>query len=194
VLAVYEAITHAGSLVLCLSPSLRQSQELFRKGLDVYRTVESAVPPEAESALRIELMNGSRIISLPGTESTVRGYSAVRLLLVDEAARVADSLYHAVSPMLAVSGGRLLVLSTPFGKRGWWFEQWERGDSWQRVQVTASECPRIPAVFLEQERASLPAYVWAQEYECQFVQTDLAVFAYADIEAALVDGEPLWAT
>jgi hypothetical protein len=72
----------------------------------------------------LELGSGSRIVSLPGTEGTIRGYSAVSLLIGDEAARVSDALYYAVRPMLAVSQGRLLALSTPFGKRGWFCEEW----------------------------------------------------------------------
>ena len=65
-LAVWTALYEPGSLVLLLSPSLRQSQELFRKCLDFYRAADQAEPPEAESALRLELANGSRIVSLPG--------------------------------------------------------------------------------------------------------------------------------
>jgi len=110
-----------------LSPSLRQSGELFRKALSVYRTLGRPVPSEAESALRLELDTGSRIISLPGTENTIRGYSGVRLLLVDEASRVEDDLYRAIRPMLAVSGGRLVAPSTPWGKRGFWFREWTEG-------------------------------------------------------------------
>jgi hypothetical protein len=72
-----------------------------------------------EPSLRLELENGSRIVSLPGKQDTVRGFSGVRLLVVDEAARVPGELYFAVRPMLAVSGGRLLALSTPFGTVRW---------------------------------------------------------------------------
>jgi hypothetical protein len=49
----------------------------------------------AESALRLELANGSRIVSLPGSGETVRGYSAPRLVIVDEASRVPDELMGA---------------------------------------------------------------------------------------------------
>src|SRR5262252_6709951 len=111
-LALHTALYQPGALVLLLSPSLRQSAELFKKVIGAYRTLAATVPPEAESALRLELTNGSRIVSLPGTESTIRGFSGVTLLVVDEASRVEDSLYYAVRPMLAVSGGRLIALST----------------------------------------------------------------------------------
>jgi hypothetical protein len=184
-LAVHEALYAPASLVLCVSPSLRQSSELFRKCADVYRTLPQAVPADAESALRLELSNGSRILSLPGSETTARGFSAPRLILVDEAARVSDELYAAVRPMLAVSQGRLLALSTPFGRRGWWHDAWEHGTAWQRVRIPADQCPRISAQFLADERAALPRFVFDQEYHCLFAEGETSVFAYADIQAAL---------
>ena len=112
-LALFEAVCRPPALVLLLSPSLRQSSELFRKVLDLYRALPN--PPRAinDSVLKIELTNGSRIVSLPGTEETVRGYSAVRLLVVDEASRVPDELYFSVKPMLAVRGCEPFRFLTP---------------------------------------------------------------------------------
>src|SRR5581483_3403311 len=123
VLAVHVAVYQPGSLVLMLSPAQRQSAELFRKAIDVYRALGRPVPASSETVLRLELENGSRIVALPGKESTIRGFSGVKLLAIDEAARVPDELYLAVRPMLAVSGGRIIALSTPFGKRGWWHSE-----------------------------------------------------------------------
>src|SRR5215211_1297396 len=155
-LAVHAALYEPDSLILLLSPTLRQSQELFKKCLSLYRAADKPVPPESETALTLTLENGSRIVSLPGKEGTVRGYSGVRLLAIDEAARVPDDLYLALRPMLAVSGGRLIALSTPWGKRGWWHAEWtDGGPSWERYEIPATACPRISAAFLEEERRSM---------------------------------------
>jgi hypothetical protein len=118
VIALHRALYYPSSLVLCLAPALRQSQELFGKVLGFYRDLERPVPAYAERKLSLELENGSRIVTLLGTEKTIRGFSGAALLIVDEAARVDDALYYAVRPMLAVSGGALMMLSTPYGKRG----------------------------------------------------------------------------
>src|SRR3954451_16546888 len=99
-LAAHTALYEPGALVLLLSPTLRQSGELFRKVLDAYSAAGESEPPEAQSALQLELKNGSRVVSLPGRENTVRGYSGVDLLIIDEASRVADELYMSVRPML----------------------------------------------------------------------------------------------
>ncbi len=187
-LACHMAVYRPGALVLLLSPSERQSKELHRKVLEVYRATGRSVPADAENVLSLMLENGSRVIALPGREATVRGFSGVDLLIVDEASRVPDELFHAITPMLAVSGGRLLGLSTPWGRRGWWHHEWvEGGDAWQRVEIPALRCPRIAPAFLEQERRSLPSFVFRQEYACAFEQTDDALYVYDDIMAALSD-------
>jgi len=188
VLGLHQAIYTPDSLVLLLSPSLRQSTELFRKMKDVYNALESpALPkPVEESALRLELDNGSRIVSLPGSEQTVRGFSAVSLLVIDEASRVPDELYQAVRPMLAVSGGRIVLLSTPFGKRGFFHDVWTNGsDDWLRTKITADICPRISREWLENERRTIPDFWYRQEFLCEFTETVDSVFGYDDIQAAI---------
>ena len=184
-LAVHQALYVPGSLVLLLSPSQRQSQELFRKCLHVYRAAGRPVPQEAESALRLEIENGSRLVALPGKEATIRGYSGVSLLLLDEASRVDDGLYASVRPMLAVSGGRLVALSTPWGKRGWWYDAWQSGETWERYEVPATDCPRIHPDFLAEERRVLGDLWYRSEYLCEFSDTVDQVFATDDIQAAL---------
>ena len=96
--------------------------------------------------------------------------------------------------MLAVSGGRLVTLSTPFGQRGWWHEAWsDGGETWERYEVPATDCPRIPAAFLEEERQSLGELFFASEYECRFVDTDDQLFRSEHVQAALdADLAPLF--
>src|SRR5215204_5546462 len=188
IVALHRALYHRGSLILCLAPALRQSQELFGKVLGFYRELDRPVPAQTERRLSLELENGSRIVTLPGTDKTIRGFSGAALLIVDEASRVADELYFAVRPMLAVSGGSLMMLSTPYGKRGIFFEEWSQGEGWDRYEVPARECPRIAASFLEEERRALPARVYRQEYECSFEETEDQVFSFEDVAGALDPG------
>jgi hypothetical protein len=183
VLAVHKALTSPGSLVLILAPSERQAKETFSKAAALYR---DDVPADSYRKLGMELRNGSRIEALPGTEKTVRGYSGVDLLILDEAARVEDALYYAVRPMLAVSGGRLILMSTPFGKRGVFFEEWENGSGWERYEVDAHRIPRIPADFLAEERATMPLSLFEQEYLCRFTETSDEIFTH-DMVANAVD-------
>jgi len=193
ILALHHALYHPRALVLVLSPSLRQSSEFFKKVTTFYKTLDKPIPSEVETVLKLELENGSRIISLPGKEQTVRGFSDVSLLIIDEAARVLDDLYYSVRPMLAISQGRLIALSTPFGQRGFFYEEFVNGANWLKIKVTAEECPRIPVEFLAEERAALSEWWYSQEYCCEFAANIDQYFTVEEIEAAFSeDVEPLF--
>ncbi len=183
-IAIATAIRTAGALILLISPSQRQSGELFKTVVRYLRQLSGAPRIAAESALRCELETGSRIIALPGEERTIRGYSGATLIVIDEAARVEDDLLAAVRPMLATSNGRLIALSTPAGKRGWFHEAWYGDQSWHRVQVPASECPRISPEFLSEELRELGQQRFSEEYELAWLEPDDAVFAITTIDSA----------
>ena len=196
VLALHRAIFYPKSLILCLSPSQRQSAELYRKVVDFMALLSN--PPKLEEDNKLSCVlstNGSRIISLPGSEKTVRGYSGVNLIVLDEAARIPDELYLSVRPMLAVSGGRMVMLSTPFGRRGVFFEAYVNSEpkSWERIEVSADKCKRISQTFLDEERLALGPWFFDQEYFCRFKDTTDQVFSYDLISAAIdPDLKPLF--
>jgi hypothetical protein len=132
---------------------------------------------------------------LPGSERTVRGLANVSLAIVDEAARVEDELLAAIRPMLATAtgGGRLIALSTPAGKRGWFHDAWTGGNDWHRTKVAASDCPRITKEFLDEELRELGAQRFSEEYGLEFLDPDEAVFPSEIIAAAFSQQvQPLW--
>lgn len=188
IIATHRAVTVPGSLVLLLAPALRQSQELFRKVKNVYAALGPIVPAVVENALSLELSNRSRVVCLPGKEQTVRGFSAPDLVIEDESARVPDDLHQAIRPMLAVSRGRLILLSSPFGKRGHFYDAWANGEAWERVRVTAHDVPRISAEWLAQERAAIGEWWFSQEYLCEFVEAEDAAFSPEAIARAFSAG------
>jgi hypothetical protein len=187
-LALHTALFTTGALVLLLSPSQRQSGEIFRKVLDAYKALGKPLPARHQTQLLLELANGSRILCLPGREGTIRSFSGVNLLVLDEAARIPDDLYRSVRPMLAVSQGRLIALSTPFGQRGWFWQEWESGGPWKKVRITWRDCPRITPQFLAEETRAMGLSWVQQEYECLF--TALEGLVYPDFEQAVLDDWP----
>ncbi|MBP7865715.1 MAG: terminase family protein [Acidobacteria bacterium] len=190
-LACHQAIFRARSEIIVISPSLRQSGELFRKLVRFLGSLGTGAPLE-ENRTTYVLPNGSRILSLPGSEDTVRGFSGVNLILMDEAARIDDDLLSAVTPMVATSGGRIVLLSTPAGRRGVFHKLWTDGEGWRKVRVPAAECPRIPPGFLAAERLALGETLFRQEYACEFVDDLTAVFSMDAIHACRDDSiQPL---
>ena len=145
-----------------------------------------------DTKLAVRFANGNRFVARPGSEKTARSFSAVTLLLEDEASRVMDDLYNTVRPMLAVSNGRHILMSTPFGKRGHFFHIWsEQRDMWQWFEIPAEQCPRISKEFLDEEKIT---NLWfEQEYHCKFMENVDSVFSFDLISAAVSDEvEPLW--
>ncbi len=190
VLAVHEAVFEPGSLTLLLAPSLRQSQELFRKVLDVYKKLRP-VPSEAETTLRLELESGSRIVALPGTEQTTRGFSAVRLLIFDEAARCGDDVIASALPMLDPSAGRVMFLSTAYGARGVFYEA-TRDPTWEVHTVPGTQVARLTPRFLAQQERALGRWWYDQEYLCQFLDPITSAFASEDIARAFSPEVKAW--
>jgi hypothetical protein len=99
-LALHTALFTPGSLILILSPTQRQSGEFFRKVKAAYNALNRPLGTLVENQSTLELSNGSRIVALPGKEGTVRSFSGVTLLILDEAAKVPDDLHYTVRPML----------------------------------------------------------------------------------------------
>jgi hypothetical protein len=193
-LAEHTALFEPGSLSLIVSPSQRQSGEVFRRLMLLHSALKGVPELVAESALRAEYSNGSRVIALPGSERTVRGYAGAKLILLDEASRCPDELMAALRPMMATVDGSLIALTTPAGKRGWFHEAWTSGDeTWHRVRVPASECPRLSKAFLDEELRQLGPTLFAQEYQLEFIDDAEAVFSHALITAAFTkEVRPLW--
>jgi hypothetical protein len=189
--ALYKNIYHGPTTVLIVSRSLRQSKELFRKYTGLYDNCDNPPAMVEDSVTACTLSNGSRCLCLPNDEDTIRCYSGVDLIILDEASRVSDEVYYAVKPMVAVSHGEIIAMSTPAGKRGWWYKEWTEGETWERVQVRACECQRIDPAFLEEER--LTNLLYPQEYDCQFLDSQGQLFSTEMIESLFSDDvEPLF--
>jgi hypothetical protein len=182
--AVHRAYTEKGCLVLVASPAERQSGKFIAKAAGMLERLGMRARGDGHNRLSLQLPNGSRIVGLPGTDRTIRGFSGVSLLLIDEAALVSDGQYKALRPMLAASDGDLQLMSTPCGKREFYHLWAHGGEKWARFSVQATECARIKKSFLEEERQAMGIW-FAQEYLCEFVDNELGVFDRERVERAL---------
>ena len=189
-------LLHPGSRVAIFAVGERQAKIVLAaaKGFAKAAPAELFADVVADSTSHLQFSDGSEILSLPATEATVRGVQAVRTLIVDEASRVPESLYVAIRPTIAsVDEATIIALSTPNGRRGWWAEAWfEGGDLWERVEVHATDCPRITDEFLAEERVALGERAFRQEYMGSFEAAEDAVFTEADIEKQAAEDLDDW--
>lgn len=194
-LALFTAITQPNITVTVVAPVEEQANELLRKIATAYHRAGCPIgSPIGDAATKFLLPNGSRVIALPGKESRMRSYAS-NLLIIDEAARVADPVFYAAGPTLAASGGRFVALSTAFAKSGWFYDQWKDAtEQYKRFSIRASQCPRIAPDFLASERRRLGERWYAMEFENVFGDDVASVFSTDDIRRAISDSPPLFAS
>ena len=195
--AIRFAQEHPNSTTIIIAASQRQSGLLFEKiraefdiihetafrpymkfGMKWFQKKEveeeHGIYEDSPTQTRISLKNGSKIYSLPAgrTGVTIRGFS-IDMLIVDEAAYIPESVWNAVIPMIAVSKetrglGSIILLSSPFGKGGYFFQACHDPD-FRQWHISSEDCIRIPRDFLKKERSRMSKMEYAQEYLGDFV-------------------------
>ena len=185
VLVIHMAIFGFGREILIVGPALRQGSEFLHKAKVFLRRLNIEICPDGANDVSLLFPNGSRIVGLPGKNATVRGFSRVSLLIVDEAAWVSKEQYDAVKPMTITCKGALWLLSTPNGQQGFFYEAWYQPGFWTRVSVPATECPRFSAEQLAEDRISMGPRTFQQNYLCFFGDAEQAVFQRDWLEAAM---------
>jgi hypothetical protein len=210
-LGTFISKSFARSLTLIFAPTEKQSSETMMKSADFIMDDPAPVGLKIDNRFEKVFTNGSRIVALPGSEKSVRGYSAPRLIILDEASRIPDAVYKAIRPMLArAPEADLVAMTTPYGKRGWFYQAWSRSKRWTKVLVRVAWEPRglklVPSMpedefraywaergviafyspfhsreFLEEELEAHGELWFRQEYCCDFVETEETVFRLDDI-------------
>lgn len=169
------ALQHPDTVTLVIAASQRQSGLLFEKIKSSLLLREKGnCFAENPTLTKMILWNGSRIYCQPAgkTGNYIRGYT-LDLLIVDEAAYVAEVVFTAIIPMIAVSKktrgfGEIILLSTPTGKGGFFYECFSDSD-FKAWHVSSEDCERIPKKLLVKEKKRLSRAEYAQEWLGEFV-------------------------
>jgi hypothetical protein len=187
---MHTALYDAPALILIVSSGLRASGEMFAKVNAAYDRLGRPVATVEDNAVTLALENGSRVVSLPNNPNTIRSYSAPKLIIADEASRIDEPVFAAIRPMLAVSLGRLILLSTPHGRQGTFWKMYTSGDpAWERIELKGEDNPRIDPGYLAQEKRDMLPWDFKQEWECEFMDTEDQVISGEDIAAAFCSEE-----
>ena len=196
---LHRVLTEPGRTAIVLCPVLRQSAIFVGIVKSFVRRLGIKVRGDGENKVSVLLPNGSRVVGLPGRSGdNIRGFFNIVMLVIDEAARLADPVYNSAYPMVTQSQADIWALTTPLGKRGFFYNNWAHGgESWERLQAPATECPRIPAHALERARIDLGDEWVRQEYLCEFVDIEGTIFSRQRIEEAFKDsvtvlGDAMW--
>jgi phage FluMu gp28-like protein len=192
-LALWKAVTFAGAEVLVTAKAKRQSMEMFNqivKEINNSRASKEEMGVVNKTRTEIQFDNGSRILALPvGRDgSNIRGYGGTdNMIIVDEAAFIDDEIFQQVfSPMMAVGDGDFILLSTPFGKKGFLYERFKE-DDWHTIQVPTSENPLVDDSFIEEQRRNLTNMQFKQEILGQFEEAADSFFTREELMQCTVE-------
>jgi len=196
--AIWYATTHPKTTTLIVAPSQRQSMMVNE---DVQNLIDGAPRRIRSALLRLRtrttnhFRNGSKIVALPNSENLLRGYTA-HLIILDEAAffRNDEEIFqYILTPMLATTGGKMIVSSTPWGKNTQ-FYRINLDPGWEVHHVTWRDA-RDAGIYkpeglseVERVRTSLPL-TYLTEYEAEFAEEvdtwlnqDLLAASCGDVE------------
>jgi len=171
------AINHPKTVTMIIAASQRQSSLLFEKvrgNFEIYeRENKKSLFEDKPTQTRIRLTNGSVIHSLPAgrTGHFIRGFT-LDMLIADEAAFIGEQVWLSILPTIAVSRkrrgmGYIILLSTPFGKGGYFYHSFTDKD-FRQWHVSSEDCPRIDRGFLAKERKRMTKAEYRQEYLGEF--------------------------
>ena len=190
--ALYLALRYPRSLILMIGPVGSQAGEILEKAREFVTELGLPIRGDGVNRQSLRLPNGSRLIARPAIARTTRGYSRARLIIIDEAAFVPDSIFRSITPTLAASHGSLWLLSTPHGQANEFARFWQDPASgFTRFRITADQCPRFSAEFLAAERKMHGELSYAQEYLCEFISQGVQLLTREQVRAAFLPTAPV---
>ncbi|MDW8360058.1 MAG: terminase family protein [Candidatus Caldarchaeum sp.] len=198
--ALTRAFTKPASTTILLSYSLRQSLEIFRHVKQVLDRLSASSFQHRGTTYCLAyssgeraavLANGSRIVSLPNNPDTLRGYRA-DAVYVDEAALFRDDFKVRTAVMFTTVArqGRIALVSTPKGRRGWFYRAWTGEEGWSKHLVSYTQAPHITQADITQLRSVMTDLEWRQEMECEFLDEVNAFIPYEKILSCVEDYQP----
>lgn len=180
------AINNYNKIILMIAPTERQAFALFDKTLnylaDNYKTTIMK-GKNRPTLSRIKLKNKTIIYCLPtGLAGLGIRFLTVDRLYADEASRIPENVWAAVTPMLLTTGGDTILLSTPAGPEGYFADVVENRESAfnsftrftkgseeviraREISESWTEQQRDKALdYLEREKLRWSKRIYAQEY------------------------------
>lgn len=169
ILAAKTALNNKNEFILLGAYVIEQAQIIFRK---IHEYLLEKAPKQIKGHVTLnflELKNGSKIFCRPigDTGAGMRGYSATMVML-DEVSLVPDRAWEAIEPVISVTKGRTILLSTPQGKRGFFYKA-TINEKYRKFHVSARDCPRHEKEFLDRKQSEMSPVAFATEYLGEFI-------------------------
>lgn len=190
--AVRDCLNHDKTMWVVLSAGERQALEFMEKARQWAEAFKFAVETYTEDrdaaealikSAEIRWQNGSRMLALPANPNTARGYSAN--LILDEFAfhENPDKIWRGIYPSITnpLRGQfKLRIVSTANGKGNKFYDLWTKNEKYSKHLITIHRAVELglPLNVQELKEGLDDPDGWAQEYECQFIDTASILLPY----------------
>ena len=187
-------------VVLCLAVDRDQASVVFNYVAGIFEAVPLLAPIVRQRiAETLSLRNGIEIEIRAASYRGLRGVTCVAVVadevcfwFTDDSANPDTEILSALRPSLATTGGPLIAISTPHGRRGAAYETWsqhygQKGDPLIMVAQgsTRDFNPSFPQRKVDREMAKDPAFARA-EY-LGLWRDDVSAFVSRDVVDALIE-------
>ena len=183
---LYYAINFERTKNFCVSPTLKQSKEIYKTIINAI-TESGIVKSSNATDLTIKLINGSTINfkSAEQGEENLRGYTCSGILCIDECSFIEDNIFNVILPWVDYWHSNILMTSTPYIKNGFFYQYFNFGLEHQNNCETVDWCDEefkedilkiMSAERLEMYRQTLPRNTFKTEYLGEWLDDDGTVF------------------
>lgn len=168
------------SIMIC--PTFRQGKKIYRSIVRKFKGTPLLDNANA-SDLEIIFTNGSQISFLSAEQGdSLRGFTVSRygILILDEAAYIADEVFYTVTPFVNANNAPILIVSTPRFKAGFFFEFYNDG-LMGRPNVYAYDFadysnPFVTPEKLEMYRHKMPLNLYRADYLGEWMEATSDLF------------------
>lgn len=184
---LYYAINFKRSKNFYIAPTIKQSKEIYKAIVSAISS-SGIIKTSNASDLIIKLINGSTINFKSGQQKeNLRGYTCNGILIIDEAAYLADEIFSIILPWCDWWKSNILMTSTPFVKAGFYYNYYNYGLMKTNNTVTVDWCDErfkedmlkvMSEEQLEEYRKLLPNNVFRMDYLGEFLDDDGTVFTH----------------
>ena len=196
--ALWNAFVKTDQDIIIVAQNLRQAKVVFDH---IYRYVSTNILIKKHTRkltiTEIKFDNNSIIRCLPAgrTGEGIRGFTAT-MIIFDEAAFIPDEVFVSLEPSLGVKGSQAIYSSTPYGKRGYFYQLYATEMAKNQAHrdfsiyvVPTTKNPYFSKQLLDRERQIKTPLQFTQEYEAQFVDESGLFFPFSLIFSCAEDYE-----
>ena len=141
---LWRACREPGFLGVVLSKGQADTANLCKRARMMADSNPELIELATKNLTDLRIVGGGRILFRPATPNGVRGLESVSMLFFDEIAFIPsiDLLYTAAMPSTEMCGSdaRILMMSTPYGRNGFFYERLVSGNGNRDLLEEAEKC------------------------------------------------------